>query len=150
MFVHSSPTAIWHFGLSAGARLSCFVTQLWSWGLGTTNELCSASLRLCPSCPIASRNQKYSIKLQFFHRVLIMNPNPQTLWSAGEAQGKEVPWLLSLPVLRKLSTSMPTATCGEHSLLQLHCGQGQFLFPPSLYPNEPHRICMLRAHRRKF
>lgn len=97
----------------------CFVTQLWSRSPGTADELGSASVRLCPSCPITSINQKGQHKGAIFHKVLIINPNPQTPWSAGEAQGRDVPPLLSLPALCKArhlvvgwGTPQPSASAG--------------------------------------
>ena len=70
--------------------------------------------------------------------MLLINPNPQALWSAGVAQGRDVPLLLSLPALckaRLLAARGRSAESGHHSLLQLSCGQGDWFFSPSSIPS---------------
>lgn len=141
MFVHSSPTAIWHFRLSAGARPSLFVTQLRSWGPGTADEAGSASVRLCPACPVTSINQpqKMQHKGAISRKALVTNPKSPDSAERRRSPRQRRP-TAALPACPPQSTA-PRAQ-GRHSLLQLNCGRGDGFFP-ALYLISPPSICML-------
>lgn len=107
----------------------CFVTQLWSRGPGTAAELGSASVRLCPSCPIASINQKGSIKVQFSTKCSSLIQIPK-LRGVQEKPKAEMSHHCS-PCLPSPKHGTSLWGQGHHSLL-LQLGARGLVFSPSV------------------